>query len=80
MGFFFGGDSEEEEEEDMTDADIILEPESRSESERVDWPPTFLVVFDANSDGASREPEPEPEESDIILMRICYLFVSNQLH
>ena len=81
---FFGGDSE-----DL--ANVVLEPESAlSKSESLDWPPTFPVEFDTNSDDA-REPEPEepeleepePEVSeelvlDIILLRICYLFVSNK--
>ena len=66
----------------MAGVDIILEPESQRESERVYWPPTVSV--DANSDD-SREPEPEPEvseepepEIEDILLRICYLFVSNE--
>ena len=74
---FFGGDSE-----DL--ANVVLEPESAlSKSESLDWPPTFPVEFEANLDDASGESEQEPEvseelELDIILLRICYLFVSNK--
>jgi hypothetical protein len=87
MGFNLFGEAP-----DTACADIVLEPESaRRESERVpvDWPPTFPVVFDTNSDDASREPEPEPEpevseepepEIEDILLRICYLFVSNKYY
>ena len=72
---------------DTEGVDIVLEPESAlRESDRVDWPPTVPVVFDANSDEASGEPKPEPEpevseepepEIEDILLRICYLFVRN---